>query len=62
MVERKGKKIDLLKKKKRQIIYARQQAPKVFDMNASIYIWKRNVLMKTNNLFGKKNKHICYAL
>ena len=23
-------------------------------MNASIYIWKRNVLMKTNNLFGKK--------
>ena len=50
MVERKGKKIDLIKKK-RQIIYARQQAPKVFDMNASIYIWKRNVLMKTNNLF-----------
>ena len=29
----------------------RQSAPKVFDMNASIYIWKRNVLIKSDDLF-----------
>ena len=23
-------------------------------MNASIYIWKRNVLLRSNNLFSKK--------
>ena len=29
----------------------RQSAPRVFDMNASIYIWKRSMLIKSDNLF-----------
>ncbi len=41
-------------KKFEKKILARQQAPKVFELNASIYIWKRNYLLSTNNLFNKK--------
>jgi CMP-N,N'-diacetyllegionaminic acid synthase len=29
----------------------RQDAPQVYDMNASIYIWKRDVLLKRDTLF-----------
>lgn len=29
----------------------RQDAPEVFDMNASIYIWKRKALLETDTLF-----------
>ena len=32
----------------------RQDAPKVYDMNASIYIWKRNFLLKSNDIFTLK--------
>lgn len=32
-------------------IVRRQDAPKCFDMNASIYVWKREVLMGDNSLF-----------
>ena len=32
-------------------VYRRQDAPKVYDMNASIYIWKRDVLLNSDNLF-----------
>jgi CMP-N,N'-diacetyllegionaminic acid synthase len=32
----------------------RQDAPQVYDMNASIYIWKRQALIKNNNLFTDK--------
>ena len=32
----------------------RQNAPPVFDMNASIYIWKREALMNCNTLFVEK--------
>tara|TARA_B110000196_G_C21012813_1_gene598776 strand:+ start:177 stop:872 length:696 start_codon:yes stop_codon:yes gene_type:complete len=32
----------------------RQDAPKVYDMNASIYIWKRNFLIKSNSIFTSK--------
>ena len=38
-----------------KIIHSRQNAPSVFDMNASIYIWKRNILFKKNYLFRKKS-------
>lgn len=34
-------------------IPGRQFAPKVFDMNASIYIWQRKTLLKSNTLFTK---------
>ena len=32
----------------------RQDAPQVYDMNASIYIWKRQALIKNNTLFTDK--------
>ena len=31
-----------------------QDAPKVFDMNASFYIWKKNYLLNTKKLISKK--------
>ncbi len=37
------------------IITCRQNSPKVYDMNASIYIWKRNTLINENSLFIKNN-------
>ena len=53
VVERKNRKIKLVKQTKK-IIHARQKAPKVYDMNASIYIWQRNKLLQNDNLFGSK--------
>ena len=47
------KSINLAKKFKKFPI-RRQDAPKTYDMNASIYIWKRNILLKSDNLFRKK--------
>jgi CMP-N,N'-diacetyllegionaminic acid synthase len=35
-------------------ITCRQNAPKVYDMNASIYIWKRKMLLISNTVFNKK--------
>lgn len=32
----------------------RQDAPKVYDMNASIYIWKKDALLRHDTLFGEK--------
>jgi CMP-N,N'-diacetyllegionaminic acid synthase len=32
----------------------RQDAPEVYDMNASIYIWKRRALMENDTLFTDK--------
>ncbi len=53
IVERNGKTIRVAKKFKKFPI-RRQDAPKTYDMNASIYIWKRNILLKSDNLFRKK--------
>jgi len=53
IIEVKKKKVQLVKKDKK-IIHNRQKAPKTYDMNASIYIWKKKHLFKTYNLFGKK--------
>ena len=52
VVEKNKKKILLVKKGKN--IHNRQKAPITYDMNASIYIWKKNYLSKSNNLFGNK--------
>ena len=54
MVEVKNKKVDLIKKTKK-IISNRQKAPKTFDMNASIYIWRKEYLFRSYNLFEKKH-------
>jgi len=35
-------------------ITCRQDAPNVYDLNASIYIWRRKALLKKNDLWGKK--------
>ena len=34
-----------------EAVTRRQDAPKSFDMNASIYIWKRDTILKTTSLF-----------
>ena len=51
-IEIKNKKVKVVKQKYQ--IYNRQQAPVTYDMNASIYLWKRDFLFKSNNLFNKK--------
>lgn len=50
MVEKKKNKIFLSKKNK--ITTSRQMAPTVYEMNAAIYIWKKNILLKDKKLFG----------
>ena len=39
--------------KNKNLISSRQTAPKVYDMNAAIYIWKRDILLKKQSLFNK---------
>ena len=52
-VEYKGKNLQIVKKSKKRI-NTRQAAPNVYDMNASIYIWRRNKILNTDNLYGGK--------
>ena len=51
MIEIKNGEIELSKKLKIAPV-SRQQSPQVFDMNASIYIWTRDFLLKENSLFS----------
>ena len=53
MVESNDGKIELVKKLQKNI-GARQEAPAVFDMNASIYIWRREILICSDSLFSEK--------
>ena len=53
MIQVKNNKIQLVKKLKKKII-RRQDAPKLYDLNASIYIWKRKILLRSNKLFRRK--------
>jgi CMP-N,N'-diacetyllegionaminic acid synthase len=54
MIEYSGKKIKLVKSiKDLSSPQARQAAPKVYDMNASIYIWKRDSLFNEQSLINK---------
>ena len=39
---------------------SRQEAPLLFDMNASIYLWRRETLLKEDSLFI--NKTIFYEM
>ncbi len=52
MLEIKNQNISLVKKTSKEIV-ARQKSPVVYDMNASIYIWKRDKLFKSRNLLQK---------
>ena len=53
MVERVNGRIQKAKKLNKAPV-RRQDAPAVYDMNASIYIWKRQALMKNDTLFTDK--------
>ncbi len=52
-VEFKKNKIKPIKNLMKQIT-SRQNAPMVYDMNASIYIWKRKTLLNSNTVFQKR--------
>ena len=41
-------------------IFSRQQAPKFYDMNASIYIWKRDSFLKDKKIVNKNT--ICFEM
>jgi len=43
-----------LSKQLKTAVVRRQDAPKTFDMNASIYIWTRENLLKSDTLFSDK--------
>lgn len=57
MVEVKNKKCEIVKKKSKRF-FSRQAAPKVFDMNASIYLWERSSLLKKDIITKKTNYYI----
>ena len=57
MVENIKNRIRLSKTTNKEILY-RQAAPKVYDINASIYIWKREVLLKKKLFIQKKHQFI----
>ena len=42
-----------LVKKSKNVIVRRQSAPKIYDMNASIYIFKRQTLIRSKEIFPK---------
>ena len=44
----------MLSKKLDKGVARRQDAPKTYDMNASIYIWKRDSILGDDSLFGNK--------
>ena len=52
MVEIKNNKVNLIKKN--NFVTRRQDAPDVFDVNSSIYIWKRKTIINNDTLFTKK--------
>ncbi|MER2076742.1 acylneuraminate cytidylyltransferase family protein [Psychrobacillus psychrotolerans] len=43
-----------LSKRLDKVIVRRQEAPKCYDMNASIYIWKREILLNSTSIFQSK--------
>ena len=53
MVEKANGRVQKVKELKTPII-RRQDAPQVYDMNASIYIWKRQALLESDSLFTDK--------
>ena len=59
MIEKNKGKYSICKIQKKNI-YSRQSAPKVYEMNASIYIWKRNAILNNPILIG--NKTIVYHM
>ena len=46
MVEIKNKNLSLVKMNKNKNFLTRQSSPKVYEMNASIYLWKKQIIGK----------------
>jgi len=53
MIEKKNNKFVAVKKHKKNV-FTRQKVPKVYEMNASIYIWKRNIILKKKSSNKRK--------
>lgn len=54
MVEiKKGNKLEIAKRTSKNI-HSRQKAPKVYEINAGLYAWKRKGLLKSSSLISKK--------
>tara|TARA_B100000586_G_C20108833_1_gene428838 strand:- start:462 stop:1151 length:690 start_codon:yes stop_codon:yes gene_type:complete len=53
MVEKKDNIVKIVKNSKINF-YGRQQTPTIFDVNASIYIWKRASLLNAKNIINSK--------
>ena len=51
MVELDNNSAPYLSKKPEKSVVRRQDSPKCYDMNASIYAWKRDVLFNNNSIF-----------
>jgi CMP-N,N'-diacetyllegionaminic acid synthase len=51
MVELNDDGVVCLAKKPMDYVCRRQDAPKCYDMNASIYAWKRNILLQSQQIF-----------
>ena len=60
MVEIANKKLKKVKPLKKDI-FRRQDAPKTYDCNASIYIWKKKIITQFQNFLHVKNCIVCYA-
>ena len=45
-----------LSKQPKTVIVRRQDAPKCYDMNASIYVWKRQVLFASDTIFNEDTR------
>ena len=54
IVNKKVKKVKIIKK----MIFRRQDAPKTYDMNASIYIWNRKTLMNSGSDIAALSRNI----
>ena len=54
LIERTSQGQVVLSKKLEQPVIRRQDSPECFDMNASIYIWRRDVLLNNDSIFLEK--------
>ena len=54
MIEKKNKKSFRLVKELNKSVIRRQDAPKVYDVNASIYIWSRKSILNQKQIINKK--------
>tara|TARA_A100001011_G_C14059593_1_gene735544 strand:- start:93 stop:797 length:705 start_codon:yes stop_codon:yes gene_type:complete len=58
MVEIKNKNLSLVKMNKNKNFLTRQSSPKVYEMNASIYLWKKESLLNKDLITVKTNYYV----